>query len=196
MKALNNKERNSAIFRFALWLFICVLIICVPVIFSSFLTGEKTKYINSKSQDDLTKLGREARYEKDTLSVQIKTILELMKNSDSEKSKIETFNAELINIVKDIETQTASRNDWRGEMYKNISIISGYLIESNKILNEDRSSKDKQSDKLSDIIMEFETCGEEITNLCSEKNRRDFQSGIKRVDTHYKKAMKMLNSYK
>jgi hypothetical protein len=194
MKPLNIKERNSAILRFSLWLFICVLIISLPVVLSLLLPGEKKKFVNAESQGELAQLTREARYEKDTLALQIRTILELMKKVDLDKTKIETFNAELMNVVKDIESQTKLKNNWRGEMYKNISAISAYLIEANKILNEDRNNKEKQSGKLDNIILEFETCGEEIGSLLNEKSKRDFHSGINKVDVHFKKAMKMLNA--
>jgi hypothetical protein len=86
--------------------------------------------------------------------------------------------------------------EWRGEMYKNIVTIAEYLIKANKVMSLSSGQKEKQISELNSIILEFEGCGDDIADLSNERNKKDFQQGIKKVDKQFKKAIKMLENYK
>jgi hypothetical protein len=197
MKALNTKERNSAILKFSLWMAICVVIICLPIILIPYLSGQKNQVVSSKSQDDLSMLTRVSVFQKDTLSVQLSKIAELIKKAeDSDNSKIESINDEIKYVVKSIESQTASKTDWRGDMYRNITAISDHVIQSNRVLTEGKGDIEKIQEKLDGAKTELESIGEEIKALCHEYTKKDFHKGILKVDADFTKAMKMLNSIK
>ena len=192
MKALNNKERKSAILRFSLWLLICVLIICLPIIISSFVKEEQ-KNIQAGENESLIE---EINFEREYFAVKIQNIMDLMKSRETNEINAETFNAELMNVVSDIKKQTEGELNWRGDMYRNVVVIAEYLITANKIISYSADHKDKQISDLNKIILEFENCGDNISSLTDEKKKRDIYEGINDVDKQFKKAIKMLNNYK
>ncbi|MCE5347245.1 MAG: hypothetical protein LLG13_13295 [Bacteroidales bacterium] len=196
MEALNKKERNSAILRFSLWFLAGVIIICIPVILSSFLSDAEKNLSQAKWQDEYEKLAKEINFEKDTFALQVQTIMDLMKSKEASEIDDDAFNAKLMNLVSDIKKQTVIKTDWSGEMYRNTASIAEYLITANKIKRNADSNKDKQLGEMDNIILEFETCGDVIVDLCNEKNKKDFHQGINKVDKQFKKAIKMLNNYK
>ncbi|MGB8490642.1 MAG: hypothetical protein WCE64_06245, partial [Bacteroidales bacterium] len=146
MKALNTKERNTAILRFSLWVIVCVLIICIPVIFAVALPAnkdkEKLKVMQvelAKFQEEVAKLNREIRFDKDTLALQIRSISNILDKINADLSNVDSYNIELINAVNNIEADTTGKAKWRSEMYKNISDISRRLTKANKIINIDET---------------------------------------------------------
>jgi hypothetical protein len=192
MDALNKKERNSAIIRFSLWFIGCLLLVCIPIIFTTSLKGDQL----SQREKENDKLIKEISFEKDYFATQIQKIMDLMKRKQDGNLDSETFNAGLYNIVSGIKTQTDSIPSWRGEMYKNVVTIAEYLIKANKVIDESSSGKERQADKISDVIMSFQNCQDQITDLCSESNKKDFHKGIKKVDTDFKRALKLLENMK
>lgn len=192
MKALNNKERNSAILRFSLWLLICVLIISLPIVLISLLKGEQSD-LKAKENEVLV---TEINFEREYFAVQIQKILDLMKSRQTNEINSDTFNAELMNVVSDIKKQTENELNWRGDMYRNVVVIAEYLIAANKVMTYSGENKDKQLSDLNKIIIEFENCGEGIADLNSEKKKRDIYQAVNDVDRQFKKAFKMLNSFK
>ena len=192
MKALNKSERNSAIMRFALWLFICVLIICLPVITITLLKGEQQDLQASENKALIS----EINFEREYFAVQIQKILDLMKSRQTNEINSDTFNAQLLNIVSDIKTQTEAELNWRGDMYRNVVVIAEYLIAANKLMTYSDENRDKQLNDLNKIIVEFENCGEGIADLNSERRKKDIYQAISDVDRQFKKAFKMLNNFK
>jgi transketolase len=192
MEALNKKERNSAILRFSLWLIICVLIISLPIILISQLKGEQQD-LQAKENEALVK---EINFEREYFAVQIQKILDLMKSRQTNEINSDTFNAELLNIVSDIKTQTENELNWRGDMYRNVVIIAEYLLAANRVMTSSDANRDKQLSDLNKIIIEFENCGEGIADLTSERKRRDIYESINDVDRQFKKAFKLLDNFK
>ena len=192
MKALNKKERNSAILRFSLWLLICVIIICVPIIISGFVSAEQKNVEAGESEN----LIEDAIFEQEYIAVQIQEIIDLMESKESEELDAETFNAELMNILSDIQEKNAENLSWRGDMYRNIAAISEYLITASKIVSSSGDTKDKQLSDLNRIIIEFESCGEDIADLNDERKKKDIYKGLDEVDEQFQKAIKMLYNYK
>jgi|WetSurMetagenome_2_1015567.scaffolds.fasta_scaffold00238_8 hypothetical protein len=192
MDALNKKERNSAILRFSLWFIICLLLVCIPIIFTTSLKGEQL----SQREKENEMLIKEISFEKDYFATQIQKIMDLMKSKQDGNLDPETFNAGLYNIVSNIRTKTDSIPSWRGEMYKNVVTIAEYLIKANKVIDESSSGKARQADKINDVVVAFQNCQDQITDLCSESNKKDFHKGIKKVDIDFKRALKMLENMK
>ena len=192
MKALNKKERNSAILRFSLWLLICVIIICVPIIISGFVSTEQ-KNIEAGESENLIE---DAIFEQEYIAVQIQEIIDLMESKEAEELGAETFNAELMNILSDIQEENAENLSWRGDMYRNIAAISEYLITASKIVSSSGDTKDKQLSDLNRIIIEFESCGEDLADLNDERKKKDIYKGLDEVDEQFQKAIKMLYNYK
>ena len=192
MKALNKKERNSAILRFSLWLLICVIIICVPIIISGFVSAEQ-KNIEAGESENLIE---DAIFEQEYIAVKIQEIIDLMESKEAEELGAETFNAELMNILSDIQEENAENLSWRGDMYRNIAAISEYLITASKIVSSSGDTKDKQLSDLNRIIIEFESCGEDIADLNDERKKKDIYKGLDEVDEQFQKAIKMLYNYK
>ncbi|MCD4724977.1 MAG: type VI secretion system TssO [Bacteroidales bacterium] len=192
MKALNKKERNSAILRFSLWLLICVIIICVPIIISGFVSAEQKNVEAGESEN----LIEDAIFEQEYIAVQIQEIMNLMESKESEELDAETFNAELVNILSDIQEKNAENLSWRGDMYRNIAAISEYLISASKIVSSSGDTKDKHLSDLNRIIIEFESCGEDIADLNDERKKKDIYKGLDEVDEQFQKAIKMLYNYK
>jgi len=191
MKAINTKERNSTIIRFSLWLLLCVLVICLPIIISSFISSEK-KNIQNKENENLIE---DINFEREYFAVKIQGIIDLMKRKEANEINSDTFNAELMNLINDIKKQTEQVLEWRGDLYRNTVAISEYLITANKVMSSSADSKDKQVSDLNKIILEFESCGENLADLSSEK-KRDIYEAIDEVEEQYKRAVKMLNNYK
>jgi len=191
MKALNSKERNSAILKFSLWLLVCVLIISLPIIISSFISSEKKNILNKENEN----LIEDINFEKDYFAVQIQKIMDLMKSKEANELNSDTFNAELMNVINDIKKQTEQVQEWRGDLYRNTVSIAEYLITANKIMSSSADSKDKQIGDLNKIILEFESTGENLADLNSEK-KRDIYEALDGVEEQFKRALKMLNNYK
>jgi hypothetical protein len=191
MKALNKQERNSAILRFSLWLLISVLIICVPVIFTGFLNGEQQN-VSTGEKEILIK---DAAFERDYISTKIQEIIDLMDKKDSEQLDADIYNAQLMNIFEDITRHSEADTSWRGDMYSNIVEISKYLIVANKIVSSSGANKEKQVGDLNVILLELESCSDEIRSLNDEKKKKDMSKGLTQVDSHLKKAVKMLSNY-
>jgi len=192
MKALNNKERNSAIIKFSLWLLICVIIVSVPVILTAFI---KTEQKNVEAEENKN-LVEEINFEREFFAGQIQKIMGLMQNRDSKKTDIDSFNAELISIISEIKKQTDTIQNWRGDMYRNVVSISEYLVAANKVMSSSSTNKAKLISDLDKIIVEFETCGENITELADQRKKRDMQAGLSEVDKQFKRAVKLLNNFK
>jgi len=191
MEALNKKERISAIFRFSMWLIICVLIISLPIIITTLVPSEQQS-LQAKENAGLI---QEINFEKEFFAVKIQTIMDLMKKRQANEINGDNFNAELMVVVNEIKKQTEAEINWRGDMYRNIVVIAEYLITANKVMSSSSENKDKLARELDKIILEFESCGDDIADL-SSKRRRDIEEGIGAVDKEFKKALKMLNNYK
>ncbi|TFH33764.1 MAG: hypothetical protein E4G95_09260, partial [Bacteroidia bacterium] len=113
MKALNKEERNSAIFRFSMWLLICVLIICIPVILSAYLPAEQQNIEAGENEN----LIEDAKFEREYIAVRVQEIMDLMKRRAGNDIDADSFNAELTNIFSDVSEQTVEAVNWRGDMY-------------------------------------------------------------------------------
>jgi hypothetical protein len=196
MKALNAKERNSAILRFSLWLLVCILVISVPLYFLVILPGEKRKIVNEACQEELSELKREVQYERDTLAVRIGKINQLINTKGADNSDIDAFNAELLTIVNAIEADTLKNTDWHKELYKDLSAISRNLIKSNKIIINSNNTNASQSDKLRDIQLEFQTIQETVTRLSKAKSKNSLQGGLVKVSQDLNKAIRKLDGLK
>jgi hypothetical protein len=192
MKALNTKERNSAILRFSLWFFLCIIFICIPVIILPSVTGEQDTIKAGENEG----LIEQINFEREFFAVEIQKIMDLMKSKESNEIDSDKFNAELLNIINEIKAQTETVSDWRGDMYRNIVSIADYLISANRIMSASANYRDKQISELNKVILEFEDCGESIADLNDEKKRKDLQRGLLDVETKFKRSVKMLNNYK
>ncbi len=192
MKALNKQERNSAIIKFALWLLVSVLIICLPILFSSTLSNEQQSIVAGENEN----LIEDVNFERDTIAVKIQEIMNLIKSKDANELDADSFNAELMNIFSDITNQTQDIQNWRGDMYRNMVSISGYLISANKIVSTSGENKDKQISELNKIILEFESVKDNLSDLGDERKKKDIQNGVNDVSKEFQKALKMLDNYK
>lgn len=192
MKALNKEERNSAIFRFSMWLLICVLIICIPVILSAYLPAEQQNIEAGENEN----LIEDANFEREYIAVRVQDIMDLMKRREVNDIDAESFNAELTNIFSDISEQTVKAVNWRGDMYRNIVAISEYLITANRIMSASNDIREKQVSDINKIILEFESCGEDLVDLSDEKRKKDIYDSLDEVQEQFQKSLKMLNNYK
>ena len=122
--------------------------------------------------------------------------MDLMKSKEAKEIDSDKFNAELLNIINEIKTQTESVLDWRGDMYRNVVSIADYLITANRIMSASATYRDKQISELNKVIIEFEECGDNLAGLNGEKKKRDLQQGLDDVEAQFKRAVKMLNNYK
>jgi hypothetical protein len=203
MKALNTKERNSAILRFSLWLIVCVLIICIPVIFAVVFPANKDKEELKATQAELAKcqkevalLNREIRFDKDTLALQIRNISEILDKIKADMSNVDTYNMELLNVANNIEADTTGKAKWRGEMYKNISDIFKSLSKANKIIVRDDAKYSIDKSKFDAVVIEFQSISEDVTNQLPFKSAKTLHEAIVRIDKELKKAMKKLEALK
>jgi len=192
MKALNKEERNSAIFRFSMWLLICVLIICIPVILSAYLPAEQQNIEAGENEN----LIEDANFEREYIAVRVQDIMDLMKRREVNDIDAESFNAELTNIFSDISEQTVKAVNWRGDMYRNIVAISEYLITANRIMSASNDTREKQVSDINKIILEFESCGEDLVDLSDEKKKKDIYESLDEVQEQFQRSLKMLNNYK
>ena len=192
MKALNTKERNLATLRFALWLFICVVIICVPVILTTYLSQEQRKISTIDNENMMDKIA----FEKDFIAHKIQKVIDLTNKKKSGKLDADTYNAELTNIFSDINGQIKSDLTWRGDMYRNMVAIAQYLIVANKIVSKSGEDKAKQTSGLDQIILELEGCHDDIKDLTDEKKRKDIYKGVNDVEKQVQKILRMLDNYK
>jgi hypothetical protein len=192
MKALNKQERNSAILRFSLWLLLSVVIICVPVIITAFASQEQ-RNVDAGEKEILIK---DATFEKDYISTKIQEITDLMSRKESNEIDAEIFNAELLNVLSDITKHSEADTSWRGDMYLNIAKISKYLIVANKIVSSSGDNKEKQVSELDKIMIEMESCSEDIANLNDQKKKKDITKGLSDLQKEFQKTIKMLNNYK
>jgi hypothetical protein len=192
MKALNQQERNSAILKFSLWLFICVVIICVPIIITGFVSKEQ-KTIDSGEKEVLVK---EASYERTYIATKIQQITDLMARKDAKQIDGDIFNAELMNILSDITKRSEADTSWRGAMYGNIVNISKFLITANKIVSSSGDNKAKQSEDLDKIITELESCSADVSDLNNQKKKKDLAKGVDETDKQLKKIIKLMDNYK
>jgi len=192
MKALNKQERNSAILRFSLWLLICVLIICVPVIFTAFVPHEQQN-ISTGEKEILIK---DAAFERNYIAIKVQEITDLMARKDANEIDPDVFSAELMNIFSDISKHSDADTSWRGDMYRNIVDISKFLIVANKIVSSSGENKGKQLEDLNSILLEMESCSDALSNLNDEKKKKDISNGLTNLEIDFKKVIKMLNNYK
>jgi hypothetical protein len=192
MKSLNQKERNSAILRFSLWLLLGVIIICLPIIISLFITDEQQGIKDSENAN----LVEEINFEREFFAVEIQKILDLMQKKEANEISSDNFSAELMSVISEIKNQTETVTDWRGDMYRNIVGIAEYLITANRIMSSSADIRERQVSEINKIILEFETCGENIADLNDEKKKRDLQEGLNEIEQQFNRAMKMLNNYK
>ena len=192
MKALNTKERNLATLRFALWLFICVVIICVPVILTTYLSQEQRKISTIDNENMMDKIA----FEKDFIAHKIQKVIDLTNKKKSGKLDADTYNAELTNIFSDINGQIKSDLTWRGDMYRNMVAIAQYLIVANKIVSKSGEDKAKQTSGLDQIILELEGCHDDIKDLTDEKKKKDIYKGVNDVEKQVQKILRMLDNYK
>ncbi|MET7030323.1 hypothetical protein [Sediminicola luteus] len=225
MKALNTKERNATILKFAAWLFGCVLLISVPFIFSSFVAAEQQNIKNNELENQLKiknnelkeqlkthnqemeklqsirdgnkeKLIADEDFERNYMAVKIQNIIDLMGKKDSANIDPDSFNAELTNIFTDINNQTEIDTTWRGDMYRNTVTISKFLISANKIVSSSGEDKEDMVSDLNDIIVEIEGSKDDLADLSNQKKRKDLQNGINSIKRQLQKSIKKLNNFK
>jgi len=194
MEALNKKERNSAILRFSMWLFVSVVIICLPVILSVTFSKEKNKLNKEEYKNELSRLTSEVNFVKDTFAVNLQKIEKLIKSSKEGNADIESFMASLININEDIRLQPEGKMDWRGEMNNNLKGISDYLKELYPSMKKGESNKADLQGDFGDIIVELESCTDQMNTLSSEMDKKVFHREIKKVNNQCKKALIMLKN--
>lgn len=192
MKALNTKERNSAILKFSLWLVVSVLIISIPVIFTSFVSHEQNKIDSGENE----KMVEEVKFEREYIAVKIQEIIKLMETKDNDEIDPDSFNAQLTNILSDMTKQTEDDLTWRGDMDRNIVSISKYLISANKIVSSSgEDTKDQVSD-LNDIIVELESCRDDLADMSSQKKKKDLRKDANNVKRQLQKSLKKLENFK
>jgi hypothetical protein len=203
MKALNTKERNSSILRFSLWLIICVLVICIPVLFLVVFPSNKDKEELKvtqaelvKYQDEVAKLNREMLFLKDTLAHQINDINNIQKKFEANKSKVATYNLELLDIANKLEADTAGKVKWRVEICKDISSISKDLIEANEIISKPDNGKPIDQDKLNAVVIEFQSISDDVTKQLPFKSANTLHEAFVRIDKDLKKAIRQLGALK
>lgn len=194
MEALNKKERNSAILRFSMLLILCVIIICVPVLLSSFLSVGQGKEIEEKYGAELTKMNNDISFVRDTFAVNIQKIKKLLESSESGDTDTESFLASLTNISDDIKIQPEGKSDWKGELNDNLKYISNCLADSFKSKKKGESSKENLQSEFADIIVELQSCTDQMNDLSNENDKKDVRRGVKKVNNQCKKALMMLEN--
>lgn len=192
MKALNTQERNSSILKFSLWLITSVLIICVPVIFTSFVSAKQENIDAGENEN----LAEEIRIEKEYNAVKIQEIIDLIESKDADKIGPDSFNAELTNILSDMTKQAEDDITWRGDMDRNIVAISKYLISASKIVSSSSEDTKEQVSDLNDIIIELESCRDDLDDMSTQKKKKDLRKDANNAKKQLQRVIKKLNNYK
>ena len=192
MKALNKQERNSAILKFSLWLFVCVVIICGSIIISAFVSSEQKK-LGAQANENLME---ELNFEKEYIAVKIQEVKDLLDQKMSNEIDADSFNAELKNILSDVSDEIEETLTWRGDMYRNIVTISDYMIVAGKIVSSSGDVKDKHLKDVNNIIIELESSREDLKDLNNEKKKKDIYKGLDEIEEQLQKVHKMLLNYK
>jgi len=192
MKALNKQERTSAILKFALWLFICVLIICVPIIISAYMSAEQ-RSIEAEENKDLLEA---ATFQQEFISVKIQEVKELLDMKKGGEISNDAFNAALTNIISDLSHEVEEDLTWRGDLYRNIAYTYDFLIDAGKIISTSEDKSAKQINDVNQIMIELDSCLEDLTDLTSERKKKDIYEGLDEIEEQLKKVSKMLQNYK
>lgn len=198
MEALNKKERNAAILRFALWFALCILVICVPIILTTYVPEAKCREINKGNDSILMQI----EFERGYFAVKIKDILFLMKENQEGKIIAEEFNAKLMNIIEEIKVRTQNQNDWRGNMYRDVIFIANYLIEANnklisadKILEEAKKNMEEADKKVAEAEKKVTDMEKKIAE--SKEKLADFKERTKKdlnkINTEFENFGKEIN---
>jgi hypothetical protein len=194
MEALNKKERNSAILRFSMWLFLSVVIICLPVLLSVSLSKGKNKINKEEYKSELSRLTSDVNFVKDTFAVNLQRIEKLIVSAKEDNTDIESFMASLTNIIEDIKLQPEGKMDWKGEMNNNLKGMSDYLKEAYPSMKKGESNKADLQGDFGDIIVELESCTDQMNTLSNEMDKKVFHREIKKVNNQCKKALIMLKN--
>jgi hypothetical protein len=201
MKALNTKERNSAILRFSLWLMICVLIICIPVLFTvvfpAYRDNEKCKEIMkelAKSREEVANLNREISFFKDAVAGQIREITIIETKFNTDKSKVNLCNQELLNIEGKLNSDTIGKAKWMVEMNKNLSAISSDFRSANDLISQSGKGGNVDIAKLNAVIKEFQKIADDIGNQLQFDAKNTLKAAFKRINADIKPAMENLQA--
>jgi hypothetical protein len=194
MDALNKKERNSAILRFSMWLFISVVVICLPVLLSVTFSKGKNKLNEKEYKSELSRLTSEVNFVKDTFAVNLQRIEMLIKSSKEDNTDIVSFMASLTNIIEDIKLQPEGKTDWKGAMNNNLKEISDCLKETYPSMKKGESDKADLKGDFGDIIVELESCTDQMNTLSNEMDKKVFHREIKKVNNQCKKALIMIKN--
>ncbi len=194
MKALNTKERNSSIFKFSMWLLTGVLIICVPIIFSSFLSKDQGIEKGDKNE----RMATAVKFEREYIAVKIQEIINLMESKSDAESDAGVTSTFLGIIYNEIKDTTKTDTTWRGKMYRNIVTLSGQIVRANNIESDSGGEKEGLATDLNDIIAEIQKHYEKFDNLSdgSGSTKKKIRDKVGDINADFKASITKLNNLK
>lgn len=116
MKPLNKKERTNFILKFSASFVVGILIILVPFYFLLRLP-EYENVIMTKEYKDMQS---QMRYQKEHFAVQVDSARHITDKYDLPNQDIDKLNADLGNLLSEMENPFITDTSWTGIMYKNI----------------------------------------------------------------------------
>jgi hypothetical protein len=164
----------------------------VPVIISAFVSSEQ-RNVGAQDRESLIK---DANFEQEFVSRKIQDVKILLESRKANEISSESFNAELKVILSDIAEQVDEDLTWRGEMYRNIAYTYDFLIDAGEIVSSSGDKSAKQVSDMNKIMIEIESCLEDLTDLTDERKKKDIYEGLNETEKQLKKIYKMLQNYK
>ncbi len=116
MEPLNKKERRKFIFRFSVAFIIGILIILIPFYF----LVRMPSYENAIMAMDYKNIQKHVKYQKEVFAVQTEAARKLFEKFDLPNQDIDKLNADLGELLSEMEKPYAGDTTWVARMYQNI----------------------------------------------------------------------------
>ncbi len=142
MEPLNKKERTSFLLKFSAAFIIGILIVLIPFYF--ILSWPEIE--NDIMTKDFRNMQIQMKYQKDVFAVQIDSVMMIVNKYDIANQDVDKLNADLGNLLSEMEKPFVNDTSWSGRMYKNIvkSFIDLKKAKNDKIKSENELKDCKQ----------------------------------------------------
>jgi hypothetical protein len=143
MDPLNKKERTKFILRFSASFIIGILIIMIPFYFLIRLPAS----VNANMSEDYINIQKQFKYQKDFFAIQTESARKIFAKYDVPNQDIDKLNADLGNLLSEMEKPFSNDTTWSGKMYQNI--VKSFIDlkkAKNDILKSDKDLKDCKGD--------------------------------------------------
>lgn len=143
MEPLNKKERTKVIIKFSASFIIGILIILIPFYFLLRLPV----YENTIMTEDYKNMQKQMKYQKEYFAVQTESVRKIFEKYDLPNQDVDKLNADLGNLLSEMEKPYTNDTTWNGKMYQNIvkSFIDLKKAKNDKIKS-DKELKDCKQD--------------------------------------------------